>query len=72
MSIIAILTYIGNFLFFYFFLPPAAAYLSISYFLNILIILYAHISKSQLIPIAAQTHAAGANTNSKRIMTEAK
>jgi hypothetical protein len=31
-----------------------------------------HLSYNQLIPIAADTHAAGANTKSKRIITEAK
>lgn len=36
------------------------------------IILSAHISKSQLIPMAAQTQAAGAKTKRRRIITDAK
>ena len=72
-AIIPILTYNDNpFLFFLIFpsFPSLGSFLSSP--LNAFLIESIEFYKSQLIPIDAEIQAAGAKTNNKRIMTEAK
>lgn len=71
-AIIPILTYSDNPFLFFLLFPSFPYFPYFGSLFKALLIDSMEFYKSQLIPIEAEIHAAGAKTNSKRIMTEAK